>query len=113
MMAPQVHHQQAQPQAHANPHAPMPPQHPTTFAQPRVEQVVRQVRMPNVADLPVPGQRQVEAARSGVAQQAQSAEAKRMTLLQRLAAVGLGRKDDGCTGCAAAAAGSWPIAGPC
>ncbi|MGL5733813.1 MAG: cell division protein FtsZ, partial [Beijerinckiaceae bacterium] len=59
------------------------------------EPVVRQVRMPQVSDMPVPGQRQYAAAQAGQAQPpAHSAEAKRMTLLQRLAAVGLGRTEE-------------------
>ena len=55
--------------------------------------VVRAPRMPRVEDLPLPGQNQLRAAK-GLARPVQPVEAKRMTLLQRLAAVGLGRRED-------------------
>jgi cell division protein FtsZ len=65
------------------------------FIPPQAERpVVRAPRMPRVEELPLPAQNQLRAA-SGVARSAaQPVEAKRMTLLQRLAAVGLGRRDD-------------------
>jgi cell division protein FtsZ len=64
------------------------------FIPPQPERpVVRAPRMPRVEDLPLPGQNQLRAAK-GLARPVQPAEAKRMTLLQRLAAVGLGRRED-------------------
>jgi cell division protein FtsZ len=58
--------------------------------------IVRQTRMPRVEDLPLPGQNQIAAQRGAqpVAPQPVSAEAKRMSLMQRLAAVGFGRKEE-------------------
>jgi cell division protein FtsZ len=51
----------------------------------------RPTRMPRIEDLPIPAQRQV---RARTAPEAASGDAKRMTLLQRLAAVGLGRREE-------------------
>jgi cell division protein FtsZ len=48
--------------------------------------------MPRIEDLPMPAQAQIAAQRSAEAPQG-GADKKRMTLLQRLAAVGLGRPD--------------------
>ncbi|MBV9051189.1 MAG: cell division protein FtsZ [Hyphomicrobiales bacterium] len=56
--------------------------------------VVRAPRMPRVEDLPLPGQNQLRAAKGLGRPAPQPLEAKRMTLLQRLAAVGLGRRDE-------------------
>ncbi|MFT0861906.1 cell division protein FtsZ [Ancylobacter sp. G4_0304] len=53
----------------------------------------RMPRMPRVDELPVPAQNQIRAAR-GEAPDHHHAEKKRMTLLQRLANVGLGRHAD-------------------
>jgi cell division protein FtsZ len=53
--------------------------------------VIRPVRMPSVEDFPQVAQNQL---RAQPAPQHQPVEAKRMTLLQRLAAVGLGRRDE-------------------
>jgi cell division protein FtsZ len=55
--------------------------------------VVRQTRMPQIEDFPVVAQQQLRASQSP-APQSMSAETKRMTLLQRLAAVGLGRREE-------------------
>jgi cell division protein FtsZ len=66
-----------------------------------MQQMVRQTRMPRVEELPLPAQQQLRATPETLP--AHSAEAKRMTLLQRLAAVGLGRRDDGTEGQTAAA----------
>ena len=67
------------------------------FIPPMAERTqIRQARMPRVDELPAPAQAQIRAAaelRDGMPPHA--AESKRMTLLQRLAAVGLGRKDEG------------------
>jgi len=58
-------------------------------------QVIRPVRMPSVDELPRPARSQMQApAPAPEAMPAHAAEAKRMTLLQRLAAVGLGRREE-------------------
>ncbi|WP_342361308.1 cell division protein FtsZ [Terrarubrum flagellatum] len=66
------------------------------FAPPRPDPVIRPMRMPRMEELPAPAQRQIEAARPVAIPAAPTSpvESKRMTLLQRLAAVGLGRKED-------------------
>ena len=66
-----------------------------SFIPPPAERpMLRAPRMPRVEELPLPAQNQLRAA-SGVARQGpQPVEAKRMTLLQRLAAVGLGRREE-------------------
>lgn len=65
------------------------------FLPPRPERagVVRAPRMPRVDELPMPAQNEIRASR-GEATEQQSLERKRMSLLQRLAQVGLGRKDE-------------------
>jgi cell division protein FtsZ len=55
--------------------------------------VVRPTRMPQIEDFPVVAQQQLRATQAS-APQPMSAETKRMTLLQRLAAVGLGRREE-------------------
>jgi len=49
--------------------------------------------MPSFEDLPVPGQNEYRA-RRGEMPEPEHPEKRRLTLLQRLAAVGLGRRDD-------------------
>ncbi|MCA0422884.1 MAG: cell division protein FtsZ [Proteobacteria bacterium] len=57
---------------------------------------IRQPRMPAVEDLPQPGQQLVRAQEPRAeAATMHPVESKRMTLMQRLAAVGLGRREDG------------------
>lgn len=57
--------------------------------------VVRPTRMPRIEDLPVPAQNQIAASRGVPAAPApNSAEQKRMSLMQRLASVGFGRKEE-------------------
>lgn len=58
--------------------------------------VVRPTRMPRIEDLPMPAQNQIAASRGvqAVPQPPASAEQKRMSLMQRLASVGFGRKDE-------------------
>ncbi len=56
--------------------------------------IPRQQRMPNVEDLPVPGQNQIRAQRGDINSEAAIADAKRRTLLERLAAFGTSRNDD-------------------
>jgi cell division protein FtsZ len=55
--------------------------------------VIRPARLPQIEDFPVVAQNQLRAALSPSVQPL-SPETKRMTLLQRLAAVGLGRRDE-------------------
>jgi cell division protein FtsZ len=75
------------------------PAHPVVEPAPVIEplytqsEVVRTQRMPQIEDFPIVAQAQIRAVQSPVPTQV-SAEAKRMTLLQRLAAVGLGRRDE-------------------
>lgn len=65
------------------------------FIPPQAERpVIRAPRMPRVDELPLPAQNQLRAASNVARSPAQPVEAKRMTLLQRLAAVGLGRRDE-------------------
>jgi cell division protein FtsZ len=66
-----------------------------SFIPPQPERsVVRAPRMPRVDELPLPAQNQIHAASTPSRPAPRPVEAKRMTLLQRLAAVGLGRRDD-------------------
>jgi cell division protein FtsZ len=53
----------------------------------------RALRMPRVDELPVPAQNEIRARRGELAPE-QHPERRRMSLLQRLAAVGLGRRED-------------------
>ena len=69
---------------------------PESFIPPQPERaaVVRPPRMPRIEDLPIPAQAQLAAQRGEAPQAAPpTSDKKRMTLLQRLAAVGLGRRD--------------------
>ena len=71
--------------------APEPAPMPREFIPPQAERVViRPTRMPRPEDLPLPGRNQLAATNNT----AESPEKKRMSLLQRLAAVGLGRRDE-------------------
>jgi cell division protein FtsZ len=64
----------------------------SAFIPPQAERtVVRPARMPRVDELPMPAQNQIRASR-GDGEPAH--DQKRMTLLQRLATVGFGRKDE-------------------
>ncbi|MGX5734561.1 cell division protein FtsZ [Bosea thiooxidans] len=67
-----------------------------SFIPPVAERAMRPTRMPRVEDLPAPGQAQLAAQRG--AQPApvppNAVEQKRMSLMQRLASVGFGRKDE-------------------
>ncbi len=77
------------------PEAPM--HHPEdSFIPPAPERAVRPTRMPRIEDLPMPAQNQIAASRGvqAVPQPPASADQKRMSLMQRLASVGFGRKDD-------------------
>ncbi len=63
-----------------------------SFIPPQAERaVVRAARMPRVDELPVPAQNQIRASRG---EPVPSHDQKRMTLLQRLATVGFGRREE-------------------
>ncbi|HEX5507358.1 MAG TPA: cell division protein FtsZ [Pseudolabrys sp.] len=66
---------------------------PRTFIPPAPERTVVQTpRMPRIEDLPLPAQNEIKAQRGELADD--HPEKRRMTLMQRLAQVGLGRRDD-------------------
>jgi cell division protein FtsZ len=68
------------------------PQDPESFIPPEPERpVARAPRMPRIDELPVPAQNEIRARRGELVQD-DHPEKQRMTLLQRLAAVGLGRR---------------------
>jgi cell division protein FtsZ len=54
----------------------------------------RAPRMPRVEDLPLPAQNEIRAKRGGEAPETASADKRRLSLLQRLASVGLGRREE-------------------
>ncbi len=56
--------------------------------------IIRPARLPQIEDFPAVAQQQLRASQSPQPALQPSPEAKRMTLLQRLAAVGLGRRDE-------------------
>jgi cell division protein FtsZ len=65
-----------------------------TFIPPQPERAaIRAPRMPRIEELPIPAQNQLRAKR-GIGNDADHPEKRRMTLMQRLASVGLGRKDE-------------------
>jgi cell division protein FtsZ len=70
---------------------PSPQDMPTAFIPPQPE-IARTPRMPRIDELPVPAQNQIRAQRGEVEEA--GPEKQRMSLLQRLAQVGLGRRDD-------------------
>ncbi|MFD2252030.1 cell division protein FtsZ [Pseudochelatococcus lubricantis] len=79
--------------------APQPEALPEHFLPPRAEQTVRPARMPRVDELPLPAQNQIRASRGEAPQHAPQSQQghdprQRMSLLQRLASVGLGRRDE-------------------
>jgi cell division protein FtsZ len=88
-VAPQMHHYEP----------PMPPAEPAPVAQhpfipPAADTpVIRPQRMPQIDDLPLPAQNQIRAQRGELPQEA-PAEAKRRTLLERLASFGMSRQDE-------------------
>jgi len=70
---------------------PAPQDMPKAFIPPQPERASRP-RMPRIDELPVPAQNEIRAQRGEVEEA--GPERQRMTLLQRLAQVGLGRRDD-------------------
>jgi cell division protein FtsZ len=70
------------------------PHEPEQFIPPQPERVpARALRMPRVDELPVPAQNEIRA-RRGELPPEEHPERRRMSLLQRLAAVGLGRREE-------------------
>ncbi|MGZ5841941.1 MAG: cell division protein FtsZ [Xanthobacteraceae bacterium] len=66
---------------------------PDAFIPPQAERVSpRGMRMPRIDELPVPAQKEIRARRGELPEE--HPEKRRTSLLQRLAAVGLGRRDD-------------------
>jgi cell division protein FtsZ len=66
---------------------------PRTFIPPQAERVPTRPRMPRIEDLPLPAQREIRA-RRGELPDSEHPEKRRMSLLKRLAAVGLGRREE-------------------
>jgi cell division protein FtsZ len=64
---------------------------PPVFMPPQPERIMQRPRMPRIEDLPVPAQRQLRA-KQGEPLEQEHPEKQRMSLLQRLASAGLGRK---------------------
>jgi cell division protein FtsZ len=62
------------------------------FIPPQAERPARTARMPRIDELPLPGQNEMRASRGELPPQA-TPEKKRMSLLQRLAHVGIGRSE--------------------
>jgi cell division protein FtsZ len=60
------------------------------FIPPQPDRAMRPARMPRIDELPIPAQNQIRASRGEEAPH----DTKRMSLLQRLATVGFGRRDD-------------------
>jgi cell division protein FtsZ len=71
---------------------PAPEEMPKTFIPPQPERAGRGPRMPRIEELPIPAQNEIRAQRGEAVEE--SPEKRRLTLLQRLAQVGLGRRDD-------------------
>src|SRR4051794_23193636 len=65
---------------------------PKTFIPPAAERPMTPVRMPRIDELPMPAQNEIKAQRGELA--ADHPEKRRMSLMQRLASVGLGRRED-------------------
>ena len=73
--------------------APVQAEEPRTFIPPQAERVpMRAPRMPRIDELPVPAQNEIRA-RRGEMPEEHHPEKQRMSLLQRLASVGLGRRE--------------------
>jgi cell division protein FtsZ len=73
--------------------APVEPSLPKAFIPPAAERPVAPVRMPRIDELPIPAQNEIKAQRGELS--ADHPEKRRMSLMQRLASVGLGgRKDE-------------------
>jgi cell division protein FtsZ len=66
---------------------------PSAFIPPAPEPVANRPRMPRFEDLPAPAQNEIRAQR-GEAPLVETPDRRRMSLLQRLASVGLGRREE-------------------
>ncbi|MGB7020324.1 MAG: cell division protein FtsZ, partial [Xanthobacteraceae bacterium] len=89
------------------------PHEPEAFIPPQPERLPgRGPRMPRIDELPVPAQNEIRA-RRGEVREDDHPEKRRMSLLQRLASVGLGRRDqdESEAGLPAAPVGA-PVSGP-
>jgi cell division protein FtsZ len=71
---------------------PAPQEMPKAFIPPQPERAGRSPRMPRIEELPIPAQNEIRARRGEIAEA--GPEKQRMSLLQRLAQVGLGRRDE-------------------
>jgi len=78
------------PAAEPSPPADTPP--PQAFIPPQPEQVARPPRMPRIDELPLPAQNELRAQRGELTEN--QPERQRMSLMQRLASVGLGRREE-------------------
>jgi cell division protein FtsZ len=81
-----------------------------TFIPPQAERVLRQPRMPRIDELPLPAQNQLNAQRGELPDM--HPEKQRMSLMQRLAAVGLGRREEPMAPPETAAQAMPPVARP-
>jgi cell division protein FtsZ len=68
--------------------------HPEAFIPPRAEEVIRPTRMPRPDELPLPVQRQMEQRAHQSVPPAPPTEKKRVTLMERLAQAGFGRRGE-------------------
>ncbi|MBR0776677.1 cell division protein FtsZ [Bradyrhizobium diazoefficiens] len=68
------------------------PMTPDTFIPPQAERPIRTPRMPRIDELPMPAQAEIRQARGEVEEE--TPQKTRLSLLQRLANVGLGRRDE-------------------
>lgn len=68
------------------------PMTPETFIPPQAERPARAPRMPRIEELPMPAQAEIRQARGEVEEE--TPQKTRLSLLQRLANVGLGRRDE-------------------
>jgi cell division protein FtsZ len=85
---------------------------PAAFIPPQPERVPARPRMPRLDELPVPAQNEIRA-RRGEVRDDDHPEKRRMSLLQRLASVGLGRREQDDQGTILPAAPmSAPVSGP-
>jgi len=71
---------------------PAPQEMPKAFIPPEPERAVRGPRMPRIEELPIPAQNEIRARRGEVTED--HPDKRRMSLLQRLAQVGLGRREE-------------------
>jgi cell division protein FtsZ len=70
--------------------APLDPPMPAAYIPPAPERMARTPRMPRIDELPIPAQNEIRAQRGELAED--HPEKRRMSLMQRLASVGLGRR---------------------